>query len=101
MIIKHEIEKGADIALKNHLYVDGWCFETWFKFRYVDHLWILYEGHIPVGVAAIQNDIGGVFVKEEFRNRGYGSALIRVMKKEKNVRLTGRAKALYINMSGA
>lgn len=80
-----EVHRGADIALKNRLYVSGWSLSCDLKryrrdpigYRHVKIV-LAYDGEIPVGVVAAEpNGTVQVFVRKSYRRRGIASGMIR------------------------
>jgi hypothetical protein len=81
------IDKAADIALKNRLYVSGWCLSGDLKHyrenasSYEDRLKIVlaYDDDKPVGVVVSDERYGDVqaFVRKSYRRRGIASGAIK------------------------
>lgn len=73
----------AELGLQNHLFVDGWQMEGLYEscLTYSEGLGIhmIMEGHEPIAACILYLDDGmlNVFVKKEYRGKGYGKKIIQ------------------------
>lgn len=79
-----KISEGRKICNKHCLYVPTWSFSLWLGEYYEEYLksiYIIFDGEKPIGSCLVLNstyDVNiGVFIKPQYRNRGFGKKLIR------------------------
>ena len=83
---EHTKSAAADVALKNRLYVSGWCLSgELINIRECDNadyrIALAYEDGVPVGVAVVTEDKNlQVFVRKAKRGHGYGRQLVNAVK---------------------
>lgn len=88
------LDEGRNICNKNHLYVPTWSFTLWLHKDYendLNSIYILYDGEKPIGSCLVLNEncgvSVGVFIKPQYRNRGFGSKLLRFVTKDNKDRV--------------
>ena len=97
-IRRMKVEKAAEIALKNRLYVSGWLLGEYLRSIKPerDDLLLYYVDERPVGVCFrrkyYKNSCLMVFVRKAYRYRGIGRKLVNKMKTNDCYGYIGREK---------
>jgi GNAT superfamily N-acetyltransferase len=95
-----KISEGRKICNKHHLYVPTWSFSLWLKKDYEKNLKSIYilfnDDEKPIGSCLVLkykyiSNIG-VFIKPQYRNRGFGKKLIQFVAKN------NKSKNLYYDL---
>lgn len=101
-----ETTLAADIALKNRLYVSGWCLSG--EFRRIrmspingDLISIAFEDDIAIGVCLKRYNRLDTFVRKSKRRKGIGKALVKSISDNKSYGVqglrNGQSEDFYVN----
>ena len=87
------LKEGCSIALRNRLYVSGWCMSSNLKRARksgVGEVSIVYKDGIPVACAyADEYGYAGTFCRKSERRKGYGTLAISQLDQYKEGKLKG------------
>lgn len=81
--------EGADVVLRNRLYVSGWCICSYLRRMKqrlklelasdITHIAVCFEGDVPVAVALNTGSLVMAFCRKDRRRSGFASAAVKAL----------------------